>query len=50
MFPIETEKFSREKAVKNCAYFPQAFVIMAWLNQTSTELGTIFLDGSSNSS
>jgi hypothetical protein len=33
VFPVESEKFSPEKSVKDRAYLPQALVIMTWLNQ-----------------
>ena len=50
VFPIEAEEFSPEKSVKDRAYLPQALVIMARLNKPPTELRTIHLDCSSNSS
>src|SRR5258708_20688984 len=33
VFPVEAEKFSPEKSVKDRAYLPQALVIMTWLNK-----------------
>jgi hypothetical protein len=41
LFPVEAEKFSPEKSVKDRAYLPQALVIMAWLDQTPTKLRTV---------
>ncbi len=49
-FSIEAEKFSAEKPVKDCAYLPQALIIMTRLDKTSTKLRSIYLNCSSNRS
>ena len=50
VLPIESEKFSPEKSIKDRAYLPQALVIMTWLDKTPTKLRTVHLDCGCDSS
>ena len=44
VLPIESEKFSPEKSIRDRAYLPQALVIMTWLDETPTKLRTVHFD------